>query len=141
MSIRGARRRCRQGLTLVEVLVASSILVMALASLSQLQSGGVRAAIVAATEARAIVICQSELDRYRAGFRSSAPTSVTPIPGNAGWSCRIQTQAAPVEGISAVTVEVYRDPIGIDSAPSASLTHWIRDRSYPVSVSAKTQTP
>ncbi|MCC6508420.1 MAG: prepilin-type N-terminal cleavage/methylation domain-containing protein [Pirellulaceae bacterium] len=126
MSSRGRLRRCRPGLTLVEVLIASSILVMALASLGQLQSSGVRAAMVAGTEAQAIVLCQSELDRYRAGISPPAQEALMPIPGTDHWSSRIYIEPTASEGISAVTVEVYRHPIGSNTKPAARLTHWIR---------------
>ncbi len=125
----------RDGLTLIEVLIAMAMLVMALSALAHLQSNGARAALRTQIESQAMVLCQSELDAWLANPTASAANSETllPIEHMPGWSKRVQVTEHADELLEVVTVEVYRDvglPIQLRSSelhrPDARLVRWHR---------------
>lgn len=134
------KRISHSGLTLIEVLLTMAITAMALAALSQLQHNGARAATGAALVAEASVLCQSELDAWLAGNRtSSALDTLESLPTSDGWTRRYtlqpvtqartfggesghDTDGSNNSGLSLLTVEIYR---GRQSQPEATLSRWI----------------
>lgn len=122
------KRSRRSGLTLIEVLLATAITAMVLAALTQLQHNGARAATGAALTAEASVLCQSELDAWLAGNRTTASLdTIESLPNADRWSRRFTLQPVSQKqpagsGLSLLTVEVYR---GRQRQPEFALSRWV----------------
>lgn len=80
----------RHGLTLLEVLLSLGLFLGALAALSQLWYGGVRAAVQARLSTQAILRCESKLNEVVAGAVPLASTSDTPFDDDASWTWSLE---------------------------------------------------
>ena len=105
----------RRGLTLLEMLLAASILAMSLAVLSRQNGVGVRAALRSQLETEAAVLCQSQLNRLLAEKTSMETISERPL-ADAGskshrwmWSAQVEPSSVPV--LRLVTVTVFAEGI------------------------------
>lgn len=123
---RGGRSPKRTGLTLVEVLLSMAIVAMVFAALTQLQDSGSRAALRATLTAEASILCQSELDAWLAGSRSSVRLDISePIETAPEWSRVFQLQKLPAsvgQGLSLLTVRVQR---GRQAQSQFAISRWI----------------
>jgi prepilin-type N-terminal cleavage/methylation domain-containing protein len=132
MTIRQSRR---DGLTLVEVLLATALLAMALTALAQLQYSGVRAVTSAQLEAEAMLLCQSELDAVLVGVHLSPASSTAnnsllmtePLASDPTWSRRISLEPTRTPGLMSLTVEILRTK-SADRRPWAALTRWFAEQ-------------
>lgn len=108
----------RRGLTLLEMLLAASILAMSLAVLARQNGVGVRAALRSQLETEAAVLCQSQLNRLLAEKATIETIPERPL-ANAGsqsrrwmWSARVEPSSMPE--LRLVTVTVFADGIHRD---------------------------
>jgi len=113
--LRRDQRIKRRGLTLLEMLLAASILAMSLAVLSRQNGVGVRAALRSQLETEAAVLCQSQLNRLLAEKTSMETISERPL-ADAGskshrwmWSAQVEPSSVPV--LRLVTVTVFAEGI------------------------------
>lgn len=93
----------RNAFTLLEVLLATAILALALTAVSQLATNGTRAANRVQRETQAAIICQSTLDEILAGIRETGNTRPT---DDERWSITTRTTDGPTPTLKRVSVEV-----------------------------------
>jgi general secretion pathway protein I len=105
----------RRGLTLLEMLLAASILAMSLAVLARQNGVGVRAALRSQLETEAAVLCQSQLNRLLAEKASIDTIPERPLT-DAGskshrwmWSALVEPSSVPE--LRLVTVTVFAEGI------------------------------
>ena len=126
---RASRRRT--GFSLLEVMLATGILVACLIVLGQLASVGRRHARDAEQLTAAQLLCRSRLNEILAGaapLESQPAGELAELPG---WSWEVQVEPLSRHGLSSVTVTVARVPPGTLDRPtgsggkSFSLTRWV----------------
>ena len=118
------RFRDRKGTTLLEVLLAASVLAVSLAVLAQLQSTGARAAVNAQLEMHAMALCQCEMDSWLSGVDRSLHESWTPLASSPGWCKRVRTTRLAKYKLSLLTIEIARKRHDAPM-PVASLQRWV----------------
>ena len=96
----------RRGLTLLEVLLSLGLFLGALAALSQLWYGGVRASVQARLATQAILRCESKLNEVVAGAVPLQSTSDTPFDDDASWTWSLQVEVGPHADTMLATVKV-----------------------------------
>lgn len=131
------RSRRRAGFSLLEVMLATGILLGCLVVLGELAAVGRRHARDAEQLTEAQLLARSRLNEILAG---AAPLESQPAGEAAelpGWSCKVAVEPLGRFGLSSVTVTVARVPAGALDTPtessgkSFSLTRWVHspDRS------------
>lgn len=106
--LRGPRR----GISLLEVLVALAIFVMALVAISQIIQMSARHARELELEARAVQLCKSQLDKVASGILPLQGTSDDSLSEDPDFTCSIESeQRSEVNGLWQVRVSVrYTGP-------------------------------
>jgi len=99
----------RNGLTLLEVLLALAIFVGSWAVLGQLLSHGVRGSVQSQLQTEAMLRCEARLAELVAGAVPFAPVNQLPFDDNAAWLCSISLTPSNVEGLYEVEVTVSRE--------------------------------
>ncbi|MFY8057887.1 MAG: type IV pilus modification PilV family protein, partial [Planctomycetaceae bacterium] len=87
----------RAGLSLLEVVLGTAILSMALAVLAQQSAVGVQAALRCQLQSEAAIHCQTQMDRLLAGRLALRTVRDQQIEGVAGWrwSVTVRSSAVP----------------------------------------------
>ena len=116
-----------RGLTLLEVLLSLGLFLGALAALSQLWYGGVRASVQARLSTQAILRCESKLNEVVAGAVALQTTGDTPFDDDSTWSWNLQVEAGPHADAMQVTVTVSHPGQSGLSSSSHQLRRLIRD--------------
>ena len=128
-------RRRRPGFSLLEVMLATSILLACLIVLGELASVGRRHARDAEQLTTAQLVCRSRLNEILAGaapLEAQAASEILELPG---WSWKVEVEPLGRYGLSSVTVTVARVPRvapatletpTASGGKSFSLTRWIR---------------
>lgn len=105
----------RRGLTLLEMLLAASILAMSLAVLARQNGVGVRAALRSQLETEAAVLCQSQLNRLLAekALMETIPERPLADAGSQShrWMWSAQVEPSSVPELRLVTVTVFAEGI------------------------------
>ena len=118
----------RRGLTLLEVLLSLAIFLAALAALSQLWYGGVRASVQARLTTQAILRCESKLNEVVAGAVSLQTTSDTPFEDDSSWLWSVQDlPSSQHASVRLVVVTVTHPGQGGLSTAGYQLSRLIRD--------------
>ena len=126
----GCSRR-RAGFSLLEVMLATGILLGCLVVLGELAAVGRRHARDAEQLTEAQLLARSRLNEILSG---AAPLESQPASDDAelpGWSCKVAVEPLGRFGLSSVTVTVARVPAGTLDTPtgsvgkSFSLTRWV----------------
>ena len=117
-----------RGLTLLEVLLSLGLFLGALAALSQLWYGGVRASVQARLSTQAILRCESKLNEVVAGAVALQTTGDTPFDDDSTWSWNLQVETDPrFADVLQVTVTVSHPGQSGLSSSSHQLRRLIRD--------------
>jgi len=126
----GCSRR-RAGFSLLEVMLATGILLGCLIVLGELAAVGRRHARDAEQLTEAQLLARSRLNEILAGaapLESQPASEAAELPG---WSCKVAVEPLGRLGLSSVTVTVARVPAGTLDTPagstgkSFSLTRWV----------------
>ena len=117
----------RRGLTLLEVLLSLGLFLGALAALSQLWYGGVRASVQARLATQAILRCESKLNEVVAGAVPLQSTSDTPFDDDASWTWSLQVEVGPHADTMMATVTVSHPGQSGLSSSDHQLRRLIRD--------------
>ena len=117
----------RRGLTLLEVLLSLGLFLGALAALSQLWYGGVRASVQARLATQAILRCESKLNEVVAGAVPLQSTSDTPFDDDASWTWSLQIEVGPHADTMLATVKVSHPGQSGLSSSDHQLRRLIRD--------------
>lgn len=117
----------RRGLTLLEVLLSLGLFLGALAALSQLWYGGVRASVQARLTTQAILRCESKLNEVIAGAVPLQTTGDTPFDDDSNWTWNLHVETGPHTDTLLATVTVSHPGQGGLSSSSHQLRRLIRD--------------
>ena len=121
------RSASRQGLTLLEVLLSLGLFLGALAALSQLWYGGVRASVQARLSTQAILRCESKLNEVVAGAVPLQSTTDTPFEDDSTWTWSLQVRPGPHANVLLLIVNVSHPGQGGLSASGHQLSRLLRD--------------
>ena len=117
----------QRGFTLFEVLLSLGLFLGALAVLSQMWYGGVRASVQSRLRTQAIFRCESKLSEVVAGAIPLQATSDTPFEDDASWTWNLQVLPGPHADLMLVVVNVAHPGQGGLSSSSHQLSRLIRD--------------
>jgi len=125
----------RDGLTLLEVILALAILAGSLAVLGELAGRSMRNAEVARTTSEAQLLCETKLAEIAAGITPADPVPDSPwqsasdleIETNDEWRYSVEVDSTALDGLLAVRVTVSQDRPSEKKPVSVSLVRWIPD--------------
>lgn len=127
---RGSRPRPavpRPGLSLLEVLLALGIFLVALTGIGQLIGNGSRASVDARLEAEATLRAESILQELLAGVQPLQATSATAFPDDANWVWSAEVLEGPHVDLLQVVVTVSRQDLDHPDRGTVRLTRLVRD--------------
>ncbi len=119
----------RNGLTLLEVIVAIAILGGALVVIGNLVFLGSRAANNTRWHSEAQILCDAKMAEISAGVLPLQSSAGTPIAENPEWTYSVETGPTDVPGLLSVTVAVQHSSETSAIAPF-TLMRWLRDPDY-----------
>jgi len=112
---------------LLEVLLATSILLGCLVVLSDLATIGRIHASVAQDGGTALRICQSKVNEILAGLAPVASVREEPVDDPPGWWYSVEVEQVRHPGVVALRVTVGQDEDSEGRPVEYSLVRWIRD--------------
>lgn len=117
----------RRGFSLLEILLATSILIGSTIVLTELVSIGSRHASAARDLAKSQLICQSKLNEILANIAPAEPVRPTPYEDDPEWVYWVEVQ--PLKHPDLVALEVYaaREVTPRKQTARFSLMRWVRD--------------
>jgi hypothetical protein len=124
---RAIRRPRRAAFSLLEVLLATGILLGALIVLSELAWIGGRRVRNAEALATAQRICQTKIHEILAGLADPEPVEDEPVEDEPGWLYSIQTESVRQPGLIAVRVTVGQDLPEEKRPKRFTLVRWVRE--------------
>ena len=123
-----SRLRCRQGLSLVEVILALAILGIALAIIGELLRLGYISASEARFQSEAQLLCDSKMAEVSAGVLPLESAGMTSVESNPDWEYGVEVSSAEIEGL--MRVEVTLQQIGVDNPLIFRTTRFMPDPDY-----------
>jgi len=121
-------RRARRGaFSLLEVILATAILLGCLVVLFELARLGGRQARGAEDLSTAQRICQTKINRILAGLDYPEEVQEEEVEGEPGWYYSLETEPAEYPGLIAVRVRVTQDLTAMRHPQEFALVRWIRD--------------
>ncbi|NMC20236.1 MAG: prepilin-type N-terminal cleavage/methylation domain-containing protein [Thermogutta sp.] len=129
------RRRASAGFTLLEVILAMTILMLSLAAVSQLVLTAHANARLARDRGTAQMLCDGLAAELIAGSLPLESTSETPLEDvvdgvDPGWLYAVDVSALDLEGLLRVEVVVRQDETVIARPAEARLVQWLIDPDY-----------
>lgn len=120
-------RHVRAGVSLLETVLAVSILAAALAALGHQTFTGLRASVRAELETRAALLCQSCMETLITTRDMTLPVSGEPIPDAPDWRWSAELKPVPdIDGLQWLIVSV------VQPGPQADLSRYSLVRVIPV---------
>lgn len=119
--------RRRHGFSLLEVLLATGILIGAAVVLIELVTIGNRHASSARDLSKSQMICQTRLNEILAGALPLEAVRPTPLDGDPQWVCWVELQSTDQPGFTAVEVGAAHQPSPQKQAARFTLVRWMRD--------------
>lgn len=116
----------RRGFSLLEVMLATAILLGSAIVLGELARLGIRSGDAAEATGRAIMLCENLLAELAVGSEVSEPVTDVPVLHEPGWLYSIQREAAPHPGLALVRVTVRQDLPPEKKPVQCTLERWIR---------------
>ena len=92
--------RKRRAFSLLELILALSILIGALAVIGELMRGGLRNAQAARDLSQAQLLCETRLAEIQAGAASAEPAGQTPAPDHPGWLISVERETSSSQNSS-----------------------------------------
>jgi prepilin-type N-terminal cleavage/methylation domain-containing protein len=120
----------RSGYSLIEMLVATAILLVAIGVLAELADVGLKHASRAEEAAAAQRICQNLLDEILCGVIPLESTAEDAVSDEPDWTYSIDVK--PIErvqwepGLAELRVTVVKTPEGVKAGKPFSLIRWVR---------------
>ncbi len=121
------KHRRRQGFSLLEVLLATAMLIGAAVVLMELASIGNRHAASARDLAKSQLLCQTKLDEILCGQAPAETVRPTPIEGDPRWVYSVDVLPAEQPGLVVVEVTTTFKPAERVERYRFSLVRWMRD--------------
>lgn len=106
--LHGSVRRSRSGSTLLEILLATTILLVAMTAIGNQCGVGIHAGIRAQMESEAIWHCQTLLQETISSVDRKSVSKPTPIPFHEDWLYTIELQNGAMPGLAKVDVQVWK---------------------------------
>jgi Tfp pilus assembly protein PilV len=127
-------RVARRGMSLMEVMIATTLLLASVMALSQVAFVARRHAVGAEERTRAQEIAQNLMEEILAGARPAARVTPTPLEEDEQWVYMIQVEDVEGAPLARVTVQVDRIDEEDESARMPTedemggfrLVHWVR---------------
>lgn len=132
----------RVGFSLLEVILATAILLACLIVLGQMAYVGRRNAESAADATTAQLICRSKLNEILVGAAPVASVESQPVADMPGWAYSVEVESLDQLGLVSLRVTAMRDPAESESDASQrsgeqfALTRWMHDANSAVDESA-----
>ena len=117
----------RRGFSLLEVLLSLAIFLTAFVALSQLSANGMRAAVAARLETKAIMRCESKLAEIVAAVEPLESVTDQPFEDDVDWTWSMETVVGPHADLQNVTITVQYDGGNQQATTSVSMSRLIRD--------------
>lgn len=124
---RCAPHRARRGLTLLEVLLALSIFLIAMTAIGQLIALGTRAATDARLDAEATLRAETALHELLAGVQPMQSTEATAFTDNADWQWSATVAEGPHVDLLLIQVSAWRQPAGEAPRGTVTLSRLVRN--------------
>lgn len=121
----------RNGLSLVEVVLAMAILAGSMVALSQLVSLGLRAAAEARDLSRAQILAETVMSEIAIGITPATSVNRMAIDSEPGWLVSITAGTTLQDGVIQVILVVERDSAR-QNAARFEMSRWMRDPSLPL---------
>jgi general secretion pathway protein I len=99
----------RPGITLLEVLIAMAIFLIALGAISRLIDLGMENASDASYQSDAVRLAQSKMAEVEAGVLAPDSSSGGGFDEEPGWTWQLQSEQASIPNLFTITVTVNRD--------------------------------
>ncbi len=123
---------CRRGgFSLLEVLLASAILLGSVFILAELSTLGSRSAAKALEMNTAQMICQTKLNEILAGAVPVESEQRVPLEEYPGWVVSVEILPASLPNMRALRVTAARETRGKKSEPSVRLMAWMDGATQP----------
>jgi len=132
--------RRRAGFSLLEVMLATSILLGCVIVLSELAGIGRQHAAAAEDISTAQWLCQNRLNQIVAGVAPLESVDSAPLDDDPGWLYSVDVEPVGQAGLEAVRVSVTQDTGGLRPGQTCSLVRWVRDPSYQPGAATTDQT-
>jgi Tfp pilus assembly protein PilV len=117
----------RGGFSLLEVMLATGILLGCLVVLSELANLGRIHASAAQDEAMAARLCQNQLHAILSGLAPAAAVAKEPLAEAPGWWYSVEVEPAKQRGVAVLRITVGKDEEAGGRPVEFSLVRWIRD--------------
>ncbi len=117
----------RRGFSLLEVLLSLAIFLTAFVALSQLSTNGMRAAVDARLQTKAIMRCESKLAEIVAAVEPLEDVADQPFEDDDSWTWSMQTAVGPHADLQNVTITVTYEGANQQDSTSFSMSRLIRD--------------
>ncbi|MGD9644388.1 MAG: prepilin-type N-terminal cleavage/methylation domain-containing protein [Pirellulales bacterium] len=119
-------RAARRGFSLLEVLLATSILLGSAVVLGELSRLAMRNATAARLHTRAAELCDRTLSEIVAGIRPATSTGEQPFEDDPAWLYTVEVSPCEAPGLSCVEV-ICRQDVPEDRRPvEVRLVRWVR---------------
>jgi hypothetical protein len=141
------RRSHRQGFSLLEVLLATGMLIGSAIVLMELASIGNRHAASARDLSRSQLICQTKLNEIVCGIAPAEEVRPTPLEDDPRWVYWVETMPAEQPGLLIVEVGAAYEPAPRQQKSRYTLVRWVRasdpleEKPAPVLASPSTASP
>ncbi|MBI3836470.1 MAG: hypothetical protein HY288_00875 [Planctomycetia bacterium] len=119
--------RPRYGFSLLEVLLATGIMIGSAIVLMELVSIGSRHASSARDLAKSQLICQTKLNEILAHVARIEPSRPTPSEDDPQWVVWVDLRPLPQSGFVALEVSAAHEPKPQKQSAKFTLVRWIRD--------------
>ncbi len=117
----------RGGFSLLEVILATGILLGCLVVLSELANLGRIHASAAEDEATAARLCQNQLNAILSGLAPVAAVSQEPLADAPGWWLSVEVEPGKQRGVTILRITVGKDEEAGGRPVEFSLVRWLRD--------------
>ena len=116
-----------QGLTLLEILLSTAILLGSLTAIMQVLNVGHNSRLSAVLNAEGVLRCESMMGELLAGVRPLASSSVEAFDDNPKWMWHASISDQGSTSLLQVEVVVEHSPTGDQVNSSYTLTRYVRD--------------
>ena len=131
------RRRSRPAFSLLEVILALSILAGAVAVLGEISRRGIESTRIARDLTYAQLLCESKMAEIAAGIETTDPVDRVKIdlddPTQSNWVYSVTSESTEINGLLAIRVTVSQDIPDERRPVHCSLVRWMADPNYEAS--------
>lgn len=120
----------RQGITLLEVVLAIAILGGSMVAIGQLINIGHNAAVDARDITEAQILCDAKISEVSAGVLPSSSIQGADILESPGWKYSLTIESAGIDGLLKIDCTVTQDPRQYTFPVDFRLVRWIPDPDY-----------